>query len=59
LPTEGRALSFGLSGGDAGSGQPRQRREEAARSVQGPSGPGAATEQAPRRTVLSLLDLAV
>jgi Meckel syndrome type 1 protein len=61
LPAEGRALSFGLSGGDAGSGQPQRRREGsggAARALQGPAGtPG--PEAPARRVALSLLDLAV
>jgi Meckel syndrome type 1 protein len=69
LPGEGRAISFGLSGGDAGAGQPQQRREEAARDG-APRGDGpargvqghdtnAGAAAAPRRAARSLLDLAI
>lgn len=61
LQAEGRTLSFGLSGGDAGSGQPQRQRDGArtARGVQGleaAASPG--TVPAPR-LALSLLDLAI
>jgi Meckel syndrome type 1 protein len=60
LQAEGRALSFGLSGGDGGSGQPHRRRDapgndSAARGVQSPD----ATTPPPRRIAVSLLDLAI
>jgi flagellar hook-length control protein FliK len=60
LQAEGRALSFGLSGGDGGSGQPQRRRDApthdgAARGVHSPD----ATTPPPRRIAVSLLDLAI
>lgn len=68
LPSEGRALSFGLTGGDAGAGQSQQRRDEAREGA--PRGDGAArgvqsrdtnalSAAPPRRVALSLLDLAI
>jgi flagellar hook-length control protein FliK len=68
LPAEGRALSFGLSSGDAGAGQSQQRRDEARDGA--PRGDGAArgvqgrdsnlqAAAPPRRVSLSLLDLAI
>ncbi len=68
LPSEGRALSFGLTGGDAGAGQSQQRRDEAREGA--PRGDGAArgvqsrdanaqSAVPPRRVAVSLLDLAI
>uniref|UniRef100_UPI0018DFCBFE flagellar hook-length control protein FliK n=1 Tax=Roseomonas rosulenta TaxID=2748667 RepID=UPI0018DFCBFE len=64
LQAEGRALSFGLSGGDAGSGQPQRQRDGAggartARDVQSLDATAVAKVAPERRISLSLLDLAI
>lgn len=64
LQSEGRALSFGLSGGDAGSGQSQRRRDgpggdHAARGVQSLDVTGSIAAAPARRVAVSLLDLAI
>jgi flagellar hook-length control protein FliK len=64
LQAEGRGVSFGLSGGDAGSGQPQRRRapangDDAARGVQSHDATGSIVAAPARRVTRSLLDLAI